>query len=91
MGLDLTKDFTIYEPVGCEECDHAGYRGRIGIYEIMTVTPSIKRLIAKNASADEIKEQAQKEGMHTLRESATALVLEGTTSFKEMIRTTFEN
>ena len=57
----------------------------------MTVTPAVKRLIAKGAGAEEIKEQAQAEGMHTLRQSAQALVLDGTTSYNEMLRTTFEN
>jgi type IV pilus assembly protein PilB len=91
MGLELTKDFTIYEPAGCERCDNTGYNGRIGIYEIMTITPRLKAMIAKNVTADELKEAAQTEGMHTLRESAVRLVMEGTTSYREMLRTTFEN
>ncbi len=91
MGISMTEDFKIYEPVGCDRCEHTGYNGRIGIYEIMTVTPRLKNLIARNAAADELKAAAQTEGMHTLRESAVKLVLEGTTSYKEMIRTTFEN
>jgi type IV pilus assembly protein PilB len=91
MGLELTKDFTIYEPVGCERCDNTGYNGRIGIYEIMTITSRLKNMIAKNVTADELKAAAQAEGMHTLRESAIRLVMEGTTSYREMLRTTFEN
>jgi type IV pilus assembly protein PilB len=91
MGIELTKDFTIYEPVGCERCDNTGYNGRIGIYEIMTITPRLKNMIAKNVTADELKKAAQEEGMHTLRESAVRLVKEGTTSYREMLRTTFEN
>ena len=91
MEIDSLEDIHIFEPCGCEMCDHTGYKGRIGIYEIMTVTPAVKRLIAKGAGAEEIKEQAQAEGMHTLRQSAQALVLDGTTSYNEMLRTTFEN
>jgi type IV pilus assembly protein PilB len=91
MGLELTEDFTFYEPVGCDQCDNTGYSGRIGIYEIMTVTPRLKNMISRNVSADELKAAAQEEGMHTLRESAVRLVLNGTTSYKEMLRTTFEN
>jgi type IV pilus assembly protein PilB len=91
MGIELTKDFTIYEPVGCERCDNTGYNGRIGIYEIMTITSRLKNMIAKNVTADELKAAAQAEGMHTLRESAIRLVMEGTTSYREMLRTTFEN
>ena len=57
----------------------------------MTITPKRKKLMASGASADELKTAAQAEGMHTLRESACALVMDGTTSYKEMVRTTFEN
>ncbi|MEE1304093.1 MAG: GspE/PulE family protein [Agathobacter sp.] len=91
MEIDSLEDIHIFEPCGCEMCDQTGYKGRIGIYEIMTVTPAVKRLIARGAGAEEIKEQAQAEGMHTLRQSAQALVLDGTTSYNEMLRTTFEN
>ena len=68
-----------------------GYHGRIGIYEIMTVTPKLKKVIARGGSADELEEAALSEGMHTLRQSAKRLVLDGITSYKEMVRTTFEN
>ena len=81
----------IFEPVGCEHCDRTGYLGRIGIYEIMKITPALKELISKNASVTELKEAAMREGMHTLRQSATSLVLHGITSIPEMIKTTFEN
>jgi type IV pilus assembly protein PilB len=91
MGMELTEDFTIYEPVGCERCDQTGYSGRIGIYEIMTITPRLRNLIAQNVTADELKVAAQAEGMHTLRESASRLVQEGTTSYREMLHSTFEN
>lgn len=91
MGLDLTKDFKAYEPKGCDQCGGTGFNGRIGIYEIMTITPKLKQLIAKNATADELKEAAQAEGMHTLRDSACRLVMDGITSYNEMLRTTFEN
>jgi type IV pilus assembly protein PilB len=91
MGLELTQDFTFYDPMGCDQCESTGYSGRIGIYEIMTVTPKLKNMIAKNVSADDLKAEAQAGGMHTLRESAIRLVLDGTTSYKEMLRTTFEN
>ena len=57
----------------------------------MTVTPNIKTLIAKGASPEEINEAACSEGMHTLRQSAQRLVLEGITSYHEMLKTTFEN
>ena len=91
MNIDANGDILIYEAAGCEKCDNTGYTGRIGIYEILTVTQNIKKLISRRATADEVARAAQTEGMHTLRQSATKLVLEGTTSYKEMLRTTFEN
>lgn len=91
MEIPKYKEVKVYEPCGCEACERTGYKGRIGIYEIMTVTPKLKSMIARNVSADELKEAAMAEGMHTLRQSAAIKVLEGVTSVNEMIRTTFEN
>ena len=70
---------------------NTGYKGRIGIYEIMTITPKIKSLISKGVDIEDINKAACDEGMHTLRQSAEKLVLEGVTSFQEMLKTTFEN
>jgi type IV pilus assembly protein PilB len=91
MGIDDNGELTIYEPVGCEKCGNTGYTGRIGIYEILTVTPKIRNMINRHEAVDDIQKAAQSEGMHTLRQSASNLVVEGVTSYKEMLRTTFEN
>lgn len=91
MEIPKYKEVKVYEPCGCEACERTGYKGRIGIYEIMTVTPKLKSMIARNVAADDLKEAAMAEGMHTLRQSAARKVLEGVTSVNEMIRTTFEN
>ena len=91
MKLSPDENVEIFDPVGCDHCDKTGYSGRIGIYEIMKITPALKELITRNASVSELKEAAMKEGMHTLRQSATSLVLEGITSYSEMLKTTFEN
>mgnify|MGYP003306020982 CR=1 FL=1 len=80
----------VYEPVGCGRCDNTGYKGRIGVYEIMEVTPKLKTIISKGGDADDIKNQALKEGMYTLRMSATELVLDGTTSYSEMMKVSFD-
>lgn len=84
------ESLTIYEPVGCPQCDQTGYKGRIGVYEIMEMTPKLKVIISKNGSSEDIKEQALSEGMHTLRMSATQYVLEGITSFSEMMKVSFD-
>ncbi len=91
LGVESAANVTIYEPVGCEQCDKTGYTGRIGIYEIMKITPKLKELISKGAGIIELKDAAMSEGMHTLRQSASELVLEGVTSFSELMKTTFEN
>ncbi len=92
LGLSDDSQTTIYAPKigGCPECDGSGYHGRIGVYEIMEITPELKPLISHKASAEEIKRMALSQGMNTLRMSATKLVLEGTTSVAEMRKVSFD-
>ena len=79
---------TIYEPApkGCSYCNGTGFRGRIGVYEILTVSPAIRQVIASEGSADEIQKVALSEGMTTLRLGAAKLVLQGVTSISEVER-----
>ena len=90
LGLSADEPVKIYKPCGCSMCDDTGYKGRIGVYEIMEVTPDLKRIIAKNGTADEIKDCALREGMNTLRMSATRYVLDGITSVSEMKKVSFD-
>lgn len=90
LQVDKDQDFTIYEPCGCVQCDNTGYKGRIGVYEIMEVTPELRPLISHKASAEEIKQVALSQGMHTLRMSASQYVKDGTTSISEMIKVSFD-
>lgn len=90
MNIPETQDLTIYEPCGCPQCADTGYKGRIGVYEIMKMSPALKRVISKHEGAERLKEQAMAEGMRTLRISATEYVVEGITSFSEMMRVSFE-
>ena len=87
---DPDEDITIYEPCGCPRCDGTGFKGRIGVYEIMEVSQPLKTIISKNGSAEDIKNKALEEGMNTLRMSATKYVLEGVTSIPEMMRVSFD-
>ena len=80
---------TIYEPVGCSEC-REGYRGRVGIYEVMKVNPEISRIIMEDGNAIDIKEAAVKNGFRDLRRSGILKVLQGVTSIQEMMRVTSE-
>jgi type IV pilus assembly protein PilB len=79
---------TIYEPGGgsCAYCNGTGYRGRIGVYEIMTVSPGIRRVVSAGGGAEEIQDVALKEGMTTLRNGAAKLALQGITSVAEVER-----
>ena len=90
LGLEADSDATIYEPCGCPKCDMTGYKGRIGVYEIMEISPKLKHVIARNESAEDIKDTALAEGMHTLRMSATRYVLDGITSISEMTKVSFD-
>lgn len=91
LNVPVDEPLTIYKPCGCERCNHTGYKGRIGVYEIMTITPAIRRVISKRGTAEEIKEVALQEGMHTLRMSSSKMVLDGVTSFSEMMKVSFDN
>jgi len=90
LGLDLDEEFTIQVPCGCKLCNNTGYLGRIGIYEIMTITPKIKNMITKRASAEAIRDIAVEEGMNTLKSAAAEYVRKGVTSVSEMIKATYE-
>ena len=90
LGVNPDEPFTIYEPCGCKLCNGTGYYGRLGIYEIMKITPSIKRLISRHAEAEEIKKQAISEGMNTLKMAAVNAVKDGVTTIAEMVKATYE-
>jgi type IV pilus assembly protein PilB len=91
MNEPLDQPLRLYRPCGCEKCGNTGYTGRIGVYEILSVTSEIRHMIHDKKSADEIHDKAVEQGMVTLRGNAKRLVLEGVTSFPEMMRITFEN
>ncbi len=83
------SDNVIYEPVGCNEC-REGYKGRVGIYEVMKVSPDISRIIMEDGNAIDIKDAALKNGFRDLRRSGVLKVLQGVTSIQEMMRVTSE-
>lgn len=90
MGMDPMEEVSIYEPKGCALCNDTGYHGRIGVYEIMPITPKLRTEIARRATTDEIRRAAVEEGMNTLRSEAVRLVLEGVTSFSELVKVSLE-
>lgn len=85
FGFSPEESFQVYVPKGCGQCNDTGFLGRTGVYEIMEISSRMKTLISKKAPAEELKEQALKEGMNTLRMAAARLVLEGRIPVSEML------
>ena len=85
-GFAAAEDIEAYEAAGCTRCGGGGYRGRIGIYEIMPVSDAIRELTLHSASSDEIGATARAEGMRTLRDDAFEKVRAGVTSIEEAMR-----
>ncbi len=88
LGHLNMKNIVFYKGRGCEKCGGDGYKGRIGIYEVMAVSETLRDMIVKQAATDEIKRQAKKEGMLTLRESALRKLLLGMTTVEQVVEVT---
>ncbi len=86
---DLDGTWTPYRPVGCSACNN-GYKGRVGIYQVMPISEEIQRIILRGGSALDIAQQAGKEGVRTLRESGLLKVKLGMTSLEEVLSVTNE-
>jgi len=87
---DFIKDATLYIGEGCPACSGSGYKGRVAIYEIMPMTPAMSELVFKRADLNEIRKQAEKDGMRTLRSVALEKWKSGITTSEEIIRVTAE-
>jgi type IV pilus assembly protein PilB len=87
---DLDGEWKPYGPIGCERCLGSGYKGRVGIYQIMPISESIEALILANGNAMEIAAQAESEGVNSLRRSGLMKVKQGLTSLEEVLGCTNE-
>jgi len=88
---DLTANddtITIYRSTGCPKCFHSGYKGRIGIYEIMVLNESLQNMILKTHDSHQIKKEAARQGMTSLYDDGIQKVLDGTTTIEEVLRVT---
>jgi type IV pilus assembly protein PilB len=85
-ALGLPADTVIYKGLGCSNCGYTGYKGRTGFFEVMPVTDTIRELINKKSYSSTLREQAIKEGMVVLRDSALAALVDGVTSLEEVQR-----
>lgn len=76
--------FTLHKATGCKKCNQTGYRGRLGIYELMTITPNLKRMIQKRATVAEITHEALASGMVTLKQDGIQKILQGNTDIAQV-------
>ena len=93
LGLEtgVRGDVSLQEGLGCARCRKTGYSGRTGIYEVLPYTEALRALTTSEADTEALRTQAHKEGMHSLRESAVSKMLDGQTTYKEVLRVTWEN
>lgn len=90
LGSNLSPTVTFYKGEGCVTCNGTGFLGRIGIFELLVVSKDIRKLILKNATTIEIQEQAEIEGMKTLRQAGIEMALRGDTTIEQVIAATTE-
>ncbi|HYH84884.1 MAG TPA: type IV-A pilus assembly ATPase PilB [Pyrinomonadaceae bacterium] len=88
FSLEEAKSLKTYKGSGCKTCNNTGYKGRIGLYEVMEVTDEVRELILIGASALELRKRAIEDGMITLRESGLAKIRAGVTTLEEVVRET---
>jgi type IV pilus assembly protein PilB len=90
LDAEEAADMTTYRGEGCEQCGRLGYKGRQGLYEVMSMTPELRRMVLKSASTAELKEQAVKDGMLTLRMDGIVKLKRGVTTLEEIVKETAE-
>ena len=88
MTLDEFQNNAIYKSKGCQKCFHTGFKGRIGIFEIMVLDDNLKSLVLRSFDSNLIQKEALKQGMVTLRMDGIQKVLDGVTTIEEVIRVT---
>ena len=87
--LKIDENITLYKGEGCQKCYNTGYKGRTAVNEIMKVTGTIRNLVDKDATTDEIRQAALEEGMVSLRDNCRELVIKGVTTVEEMLRVAY--
>ncbi|MGD9043531.1 MAG: ATPase, T2SS/T4P/T4SS family [Desulfobacterales bacterium] len=90
LGVDHSSKFELQRSLGCEKCNGSGYKGRLGIHELIEGTPEIKMLIKKQATSQDLAVQAIKDGMTTLKQDGVHKVFEGITDMREVRRVCVE-
>ena len=83
-GIKYEEDLTLYKPTGCDACSNTGYRGRMGLHELLMGTDDCKRLIQRSAPMEEIRDQAITDGMTTLKQDGITKVFAGNTDLLQV-------
>ncbi len=91
LGLESGQGVNLYRGKGCDHCRGSGYRGRLGVFELMVMNDQLRTLVLSGAGIDEIREAAIQNGMRTLNQDGVQKVLEGITTFEELLRVVFVN
>jgi type II secretory ATPase GspE/PulE/Tfp pilus assembly ATPase PilB-like protein len=86
LNIAYSDDFTLYRPKGCDICDKSGYKGRMGIHELLVASDNIKRMIQKHEPVEALREMSMSEGMTTLLQDGIQKSLQGITDFKQVRR-----
>ena len=86
-GFNADKDIDAVQAVGCPRCSN-GYKGRVGLYEVLPVSETIRSMILERANSQELEDQAVEEGMDTLRMAGLGKIIEGATTVEEVARVT---
>jgi type II secretory ATPase GspE/PulE/Tfp pilus assembly ATPase PilB-like protein len=84
LGVQYTPDFRLYRATGCRECEYTGYKGRVGIHELLLNTAAVKELIQSRARTTDILQMARRDGMTTLLQDGIQKVLRGLTNFQQV-------
>jgi len=88
IGLEQEGQIELKRGKGCVQCRKTGYKGRVGIFEMFTITEQVRKLIGKQTTVEDITKVARQEGMSTLRENAIRTMLKGVTTYSEVLRVT---
>ena len=88
LPLETAREYSFYYGKGCARCNNSGYKGRVGLYELLHVTDEIRDMVETEASADDIRNVARSQGMTTLREAGLKLIFDGVTTIDEVVRET---
>ena len=82
--MRFSPSLRLFRPKGCAKCNGSGYKGRMGIHELLVATDEVKRLVQKRAPVEELRQLAIREGMTTLLQDGIQKVLRGNTDFKQV-------